>query len=180
MKKKMLLTTLAFFIGLLACAGAYCLTKIQILYTAAITFGTTFYHFSMRLIIAYIIDTKFRNRMDYTKKWFQQKSFEPQFYRAIGVKKWKERLPSFSPDKFCLENHFVAEIISATCQAEIVHEIILICSLIPILFSAWFGAASVFVITSCMAFLFDSLFVMIQRYNRPRLLRLIARIPNKL
>lgn len=175
MKKNMLLSTFLSLSGLLASGMAYILTANPILYSTAITFGTIFYHFSMRLAAAYIIDTKFHNHMDYTAKWFQERSFEPKLYKMIRVKKWKKRLPSFHPGDFLLEKHSAADIIQATCQAEIVHEVIMVLSLVPVIFSVWFGAVEVFFITSCMACLLESAFVMIQRYNRPRLMRLLKK-----
>lgn len=181
MKKNMLLTTLILLIGLLVLGTAYYLTRNQILYSITITFGTTFYHFAMRLSIGYIIDTKFHNHMDYTKKWFQKRSFETKFYKVIRVKRWKKWVPSFNPDNFLLEKHSVSYIIQVTCQAEIIHEIIMVLSFVPVIFSVCFGALEIFLITSCMSFLFDSIFVILQRYNRPRLMLLIKKkryIPN--
>lgn len=175
MKKNMLLSAFLSLSGLLASGMAYSLTANPILYSIAITFGTIYYHFSMRLAAAYMIDTKFHNQMDYTAKWFRERSFEPKLYKMIRVKKWKKRLPSFHPGDFLLEKHSAADIIQATCQAEIVHEVIMALSFVPVLFSVWFGAVEVFFITSCTACLLESVFVMIQRYNRPRLMRLLKK-----
>lgn len=88
-------------------------------------------------------------------------------------KKWKKWVPVFNPKDYDLKNNSIAEIIQVTCQAEVVHEIIMILSFVPVIFSVWFGAAEVFLITSCVAFLIDSIFVVLQRYNRPRLMRLL-------
>ena len=65
------------------------------------------------------------------------------------------------------------EIAQAMCQAELVHETIVILSFVPVAFSAVFGAFWVFLITSLCAAAFDLMFVIIQRYNRPRIIRLI-------
>ncbi len=46
---------------------------------------------------------------------------------------------------------------------------------VPIIFSIWVGAIMVFIITSLLASLFDMTFVIIQRYNRPRIVRLLKR-----
>ena len=61
------------------------------------------------------------------------------------------------------------------CQAEIVHEVIIIFSFLPVLASYWFGSFAVFMITSIGAAAFDLMFVMIQRYNRPRIVKLAER-----
>lgn len=174
-KKKILLTTLALFIGFLGVGTASALTKNSMLYSLTITFGTTFYHFAMRLAVGCGINAKFHHRMDYTKVWFREKGFESKLYQYIMVKKWKKWFPSFNPQDFMLKKSSVTDIIQVTCQAEIVHEIIMVLSFVPVLFSIWFGAAEVFFITSCIACLFDGIFVVLQRYNRPRLMRLAER-----
>lgn len=61
------------------------------------------------------------------------------------------------------------------CQAELVHEVNVILSFLPVVFSYWFGALAVFIVTSLLAALFDMIFVIMQRYNRPRILRLIQK-----
>lgn len=171
----MLLTAFVFLIGSLASGTAYSLAKNQILYSMAIAFGTTFYHLSMRLAVAYIMDARFHNHMDYTKKWFQERAFEPKFYKIIRLKKWKKWLPTFNPKDFLLDRHSVTDMIQATCQAEIIHEVIMILSFVPVIFSVWVGGMKVFIVTSCMSSLLDSVFVILQRYNRPRLMRLIEK-----
>lgn len=66
-------------------------------------------------------------------------------------------------------------LIQASGQAEIVHEVITMLSFVPTLFTVWFGAAGVFLTTSCLAALLGTVFVMVPRYNRPRLQRLIQK-----
>lgn len=114
--------------------------------------------------------------MDAEKNWFREKSFEPKLYSMIQVKKWKKWLPSFNPQDFQIQKHSLPELIQITCQAEIVHEIIMALSFVPVLFSVCFGAIEVFFITSLLSFLFDGVFVIIQRYNRPRLTRLLKKM----
>ena len=175
MKKSMFSMTLIFLAGLLLSGAAYHFTQNQILYAIAITFGTIFYHFAMRLAVGYIVDAKFHNKMDYTKTWFQEKGFERNFYKKIKIKKWKKRVPTFNPEEFSLSGNSIEDIIQVTCQAEIVHEIIMVLSFVPVAFSPWFGSFGVFLTTSCGAFLVDSVFVLLQRYNRPRLMRLLKK-----
>ena len=175
MKKKMILVAVISLIVLLASGGGYAYTKNGALFSVAITFGTIFYHLAVRLVIGGVIDAKYHNHMDYTRKWFQEKPFERKLYQALRVKKWKKRLPTFNPEDFDLKNRSVEEIIQVSCQAEVVHEVIMPFSFVPILFSIWFGSLGVFVLTSCAAFLFDGIFVIMQRFNRPRLMRLLKR-----
>lgn len=179
MKKKILWITFQIFAGFLVSGMAYCLTKNYILYSTAVTFGTAFYHFAMRLAAAYVIDTKFHNHIDTEKRWFQERSFEPKIYQLIRVRKWKKWFPALNPEDFLLERKSARDIIEATCQAEIVHEVIMVLSFIPVIFSVWFGDMEIFFITSCLSALLDGIFVIIQRYNRPRLMRLTGKKQNK-
>ena len=175
MKKNMILISAISLIVSLVSGVLYVYTKNRAFFPAAVTFGTIFYHIAMRLVVGTLVDAKYHNRMDYTKKWFQEKPFEKKLYKTLKVRKWKKHLPTLNPQDFDLKNRSVEEIIQVTCQAEIVHEIIMPLSFVPIVFSIWFGSLDVFVITSCVSFLFDGLFVIMQRYNRPRLMRLLNR-----
>lgn len=61
------------------------------------------------------------------------------------------------------------------CQSEIVHETIVVFSFLPIVSVVWFGSLPVFIITSVLSAGFDLMFVVMQRYNRPRIIKLIKR-----
>ncbi len=93
----------------------------------------------------------------------------------MRVNVWKKYSPTFVPESFCLDRNKLENTLGSMCQAEIVHEIIMLLSLIPISFSAIFGEFSVFLLTSFAALLVDCTFVVIQRYNRPRILKLLER-----
>ena len=178
MKKKMIFMTAISLAALLVSGAIYYFAKIPFFFSTAITFGTIFYHLAVRLAVGHLIDAKYQNHMDYTKKWFAEKTFEQKLYRMLQVKKWKKWLPTYNPEYFDIKKHSVEEIVQTTCQAEVVHEVNMPLSLVPIIFSVWFGSLGVFIITSCAAFLFDSIFVIMQRYNRPRLMRLMKNTPS--
>jgi len=93
----------------------------------------------------------------------------------LRVKTWKKHLPTYDPRQFSMREHSPEQIVRNMCGAEVVHEIIIACSFLPLLMVPLFGAFWVFFITSLLAALVDSLFVMAQRYNRPRLERIIAK-----
>ena len=65
-------------------------------------------------------------------------------------------------------------------QAEVVHEVIMVLSFAPLMLIPRYGAAVVFSVTSVLACLVDGLFVMIQRFNRPRVLRLKEKAEKRL
>lgn len=141
--------------------------------TLYLTFLTTGYHFSMRLAVGEIITVLFRNRdFHYDSPWYQQHAFEAKLYKLLGVKKWKQQMITAKPEQFDIRQRTYQELQKNMTQAEVVHEIIMVMSFLPLCLIPQYGAAGVFIITSVLACLADSLFVMIQRCNRPRVLRL--------
>ncbi len=172
--KRVMFITSAVSGALMAVFGLlYGIYRLPLFLTLLITSGTVFYHFAMRLCVGYGVDGIFHNKMNYKARWFLPRKWEKRFYEILRVKKWKKHLPTFVPESFDMRSHSAEELVAVTCQSEIVHEIIMVLSLLPILFSVWAGELAVFLITSVLSFLFDSLFVILQRYNRPRLMRLI-------
>ena len=149
--------------------------KSSLLFSLAITFGVTFYHFAMRLVVGFSVDRIFKNGINYNNQWFSQKKFEQHLYKKLHVHKWKENIPSFDPEQFDIEKRTFGEIISSMCVAEIVHEVIFVFSFLPIFLSIPFGEFWIFFITSVLSAAFDLIFVIIQRYNRPRVMRLLNR-----
>ena len=141
--------------------------------TLAITFGTITYHFVMRLLIGWLVMIFMKNKADYTKQWYQLHPWEKTLYKKIKIKKWKNKMLTYRPEDFSPKEHTWNEIAQTMCQSEVGHELIIGFSFLPIIASKWFGAFGVFVITSVISAGFDLIFVMMQRYNRDRIRRLI-------
>ncbi len=154
-------------------------TRSDLSLTLAITFATTTYHFAIRLLTGFVFQHTMKNRSDLTRSWYQLRPFEHRLYRALRVKAWKGKLPTYYPDLFDPKLHTLPEIAGAMCQAELVHEVIIPLSLLPILASHWFHAFPVFLLTSLAAALLDLLLVIIQRYNRDRIFRILKRQKKK-
>ena len=144
------------------------------LLTAAISLGTTCFHFVMRLVVGRIIPPLVRN-VSWQHRWFQPQKWESVLYSRLQVKNWKGRLPTYDPGQFDLWDNTLEQVIQNTCGAEVVHEVIILCSFVPLLFALVFGAFPVFLLTSLAAALYDSIFVIAQRYNRPRLVRILEK-----
>lgn len=149
-------------------------TEQKIHFSLFITLFTTAFHLVMRLAVGYGINAVFHNRIDYMHPWFRQSFFEKRLYSFLKVKRWKDKMPTYSPANFSLTDRSAAEISGAMCQAEIVHEIIVLFSFLPIVLSFWIGDFLIFLITSLAAALYDLCFVIIQRYNRPRIIKLLV------
>ena len=69
-------------------------------------------------------------------------------------------MPTYDSSLFDTKIQSLQEIVQAMCQAELVHETIVVLSFVPIVAGVWFGAYPVFVITSALAsfLLFPSLY----------------------
>lgn len=158
-----------------ALAIAYGQTKAAWVLTAAISFGTTGYHFLMRLTVGGAVRAIFRDRPLWEKKWFRPRKWEAGLYRFLRVRRWKDKMPTYRPEEFAVGGNSLAAVTQAGCIAELGHEIIILLSFAPLLTIPAFGAAGVFWTTSLLAALVDSVFVVMQRYNRPRFLRVLEK-----
>ena len=145
------------------------------LLSAAITCGTFLYHFAMRLAVGHAVNAVMGNRADYTRPRYRPLPFEEKLYKKLKVRLWKDRLPTYMPAYFDIKNKSLEDILQAMCQAETVHLIILPLSFLPLLAAIPFGALPVFLITSMAAAAIDLAYVILQRYNRPRLLKVLQR-----
>ena len=171
--KVMKTTTLVMALATVVLAGIYLFTAYGWVLSAAITTGTTFYHFAMRLIVGTIVPRCIHNPAKC--QWFRQKAFEPQLYALLRVKQWKDHMPTYDPASFSLRENTLEQIVHNSCVSEAVHEVIVLFSFVPLLFTFLWGTFPVFLITSVLAAAFDSCFIMMQRYNRPRLVRILSK-----
>lgn len=160
-----ILLTICFYI-------LYKIIDYRILLSFIITFGTIAYHFTIRLLVGVVVDMIMHNKADYHKKWYQVSDFEMKLYQKLKVKKWKKKMPTFNEDTFNVSKHSWNEIIQATCQSELVHELDVVFSFLPTMASIWFGSFWVFLITSTLGAVFDLMFVMMQRFNRTRMMKM--------
>ena len=173
MKKFMITATILLSISFIVLYISYDFIQSSLLLTLLITTGTTLYHFSMRLAVGTAMDHMIHGSIDIYKHRFRIGNTERKLYRLLHVKTWKKHMPTYAPEKFDIRRHSWKEIADASAQAEMVHLTIAILSLLPILASIWFGDVWVFTATSILASLFDLSFVIVQRYNRDRIYRLL-------
>ena len=149
--------------------------KTDLFLILSITFCTALYHFVMRLFVGEICNKFIGPKLNYNSKWFSEKNFEKKLYKFLKVKKWKKFAPTYSPESFSLEKNSKEDIIRTMCGAEVVHEIIILFSFLPLVVSVQLDSVVEFIITSVIAALVDSVFVIIQRFNRPRVIKLLKR-----
>ena len=151
----------------------------SILLPLAITFGTIAYHLLMRALVSIVVTLVMRNRANPYNVWFRERRFEARLFRWLKIHRWKYRVPTYAPELFDLTKRTPFEVLGAMCQAEVVHEVIFPLSFVPIAFAEWFGALPVFVLTSVGAAAGDAFLVLLQRYNRPRVMRYAKNIAHR-
>ena len=121
------------------------------------------------------------------KSWFHADRFpyktaayEPKIYQALRVKSWQGKVPDMSRifKKIMPEKKMTAETIAdvprmleETCVAELTHFLLSILGLAMLWI--WPGAGGI-TVTVIYILLGNLPFIIIQRYNRPRLQRLYA------
>lgn len=168
-------TTVFCFIMAIFTTILYRSSNSELHITLAITFGTITYHLGIRLLVGLLYNIGMKNRANYTKKWYQLHSWENRLYQFLKVKKWKAKMPTYKPDTFSNKKHTWDEIAQAMCQSELVHETNIVLSFVPLVASVRFGAFGVFLITSICSAVFDLMFVIMQRYNRSRIVKMVLR-----
>jgi len=137
-----------------------------------VVFFTIMYHLWLRIIMGNV--NKLFN-INYNMWWFKEKSFDKPICKFFRVKKWKGKALTYNPELFSLKNCSLHDIANTTCKVETDHLVNVLISLSTILFSLLWGWWWIFAISAFCAILFDMQFVLIQRHNRPRILRLIKR-----
>lgn len=140
-----------------------------------ILFMTAAYHLIVRLVIGTFADGALENGIDPENHWFADSDAEQAAYRAIGVKRWKNKLPTPDAWKFSIKRRSLEDVIAESCRTEVVHEAGAVASLLTVLLTIPFGYLWFFILTAAIGAVFDLVFVMIQRYNRPRLMRAAAK-----
>ena len=140
-----------------------------------ILFMTMAYHLITRLVIGTFCDGAFQDGVDPNNHWFAEGNTEQSIYRAIGVHRWKNLITMPDAWKFSVKKRSLEDIITESCHAEIFHEVSIAASLLSVLLTIPFGYLWFFILTAVLGVLYDLVFVAIQRYNRPRLMRTAAK-----
>lgn len=137
-----------------------------------IVFLTIYYHLQMRLLMGNV--TKLF-KLNPESAFFREKKFEKKLYKFLKVKKWKGKALTYNPELYDVKSRTPAEIAYATAKSETDHWINILIALSTAVFGIIWGNLWIFLVTVLPIALFDGQFIVIQRYNRPRLLRLVKR-----
>lgn len=93
-------------------------------------------------------------------------------YEMLKVKKWKNRVFSYDKSEYLLSKHTPAEVIMNMCHAEIVHEVIAVTSYLSVLLGLLVDHYLILLVSAFCFSLCHLVFVFVQRYNRPRVVRI--------
>ena len=142
-----------------------------ILWTGVTCF-TVMYHLWLRIIMGNV--TK-KFKIHYRQVWFKERSFEKKFYKLLRVRRWKEKVLTYDPQAFSVKDHTLEEIANTMSKAETDHWVNELISLTTLLFALMWGAFPIFFISAVAAMIFDAQFIVVQRYNRPFVIKVIER-----
>jgi len=126
--------------------------------------------FSALLLFLISRDKNFLNSF-----WFREHAWEKKFYASIKVKSWKASVGTYDKRLFSGNNFSKDKLVLTMTQSELVHEIIFLMSFVPLKLVKIFGHLPLLVFL-CVLFAAANLpFIFIQRYNRPRILKMKER-----
>lgn len=176
MKKVIASGTVLSFLGGIICSLLWIRFRFEAFFSLAVTFFTTFYHFIMRILVACAVSACRKNKDGSALSAVRLSRAERIFYDKIRIKKWKKFAPTYNPSLFSVKRNSLSELMNNMTNARISHEIIVVLSFLPLLFSKFIGGTIPFLITSVLSALFDMQFVLIQRYNTARLEKIMTKV----
>lgn len=168
---------LLFFVSLILCLVFSFKTPY---FSIFITFLIFAYHIDIRLIFAEFVILVFKRNLNLHSKIFKVSDKDFKFLSKLKVKKWKDKFVAWdksqfvitdlrdkSKVEFALRNNITAEIIHWACFFVGLFAILIGCLISP---DEWW----IYVVTAVLtSFLADFPPILIQRFNRYRLQRLI-------
>lgn len=133
------------------------------------------YNFLVRTFIGQAVTFFLRNKNQFNLEsaWLRPKKFEKKLYRFLKVKKWKKHAVTAIPEQFDTKTLPLEIIVKNMIQAELVHIIIIFAVLLPVLFAQKTGYPYLVMAGSIFSALWDMQYVILQRYNRPKVVRLM-------
>ena len=115
----------------------------------------------------------FKKYISYNQWWFKERKFEKKLYKILKVGTWKGKILTYNPELYDLKENSLEDIANTTVKSELDHWINEVISLTTLLFAIVWGEFWIFFVTAIAAMLFDGQFIIVQRYNRPRVLKAI-------
>lgn len=143
--------------------------------TAIYLAGTVFYQFAMRILVGETVTALLKGKKLENCRYFRQRSFEPKLYRFLRVRKWKGKAITAKPWQFDMKKRSPGELLFFINQAETVHTVSFFLSFLPLCLIPFFGRGGITFLLSAAAAALDLKYIVIQRFNRPRMEKLCKR-----
>lgn len=173
-KKTLYIISAACLVFMFAFLGLFVDNRLDQCLFLGVLFMTVSYHVIIRLVAGTFCDGALEKGIDTENHWFADNYAEQSLYRALGVKRWKNRLSMPDAWKFSIKKRSLEDVIAETCRTELVHEIGIAASLLSVLLTIPFGYMWFFILTAVLGVLFDLSFIVVMRCIRPRMARTAA------
>lgn len=148
-------------------------------------FWKCFFYFALTGVLALLLGRILpKSRLHPEGLLFRSRPFEQdgKLYEKLNIKQWQNRLPDMSrilpflmpPKKLSGDyKQRLPMMIEETCVAELIHVLVCISGLYSLQLWPGTGGVSVYLI---YVVVFNLPYIMIQRYNRPRLMKLYRKV----
>ncbi|MBQ4150431.1 MAG: hypothetical protein IJC81_01325 [Clostridia bacterium] len=146
--------------------------KISIILWCGIVSFMILYHFGLRILMGEV--TK-HFKIIFRHPFYKERRFEKGLYKLLKVRKWKDKVLTFEPENYDFENRTLEQLATTMAKSELDHWINEVISVLSLLFIFLWGCPPAFLISAVAAMIFDAQFIIVQRYNRPIVVRLIDR-----
>lgn len=100
--------------------------------------------------------------------WFSQCEMEKKLYKKLNVKQWKNKFPTYDSKLYSVNSDSKEKLIKTMIQSENVHLLLFFLSFIPLKLGKYSGHWPVLILLSLIFSFIHIPFVIIQRYNLPR------------
>ena len=147
--------------------------SLVVFWIGMVTF-TIMYHFWVRIIMGNVLKL-FKKHITYKQYFFKEKKFEKKFYDLIKVKSWKDKVLTYAPQEFDLKENSLETVANNMAKAELDHWINSLISISTISFGFISNVFWPFIVSAILAMAFETQFIVLQRYNRPRVVKIIER-----
>ena len=136
------------------------------------------------IIFVFVLEFMPKKLFDANKKIFHVFKFENKFYEKMKIKKWKEKIPTIKSVKTGFDKtkiiskspDYLLQFLTENCKAETGHAISILWGLISIIIAIFILPKHMVLTVWLPVVILNTLFhygpIAIQRYIRPRLLRL--------
>jgi hypothetical protein len=159
----------------------YTVYKNAVIFSLMVTFVTMAYHCIYRILISLTVPlVQKRGWLNENGLYFREKKFEAKLYKLLRVKAWKDKYPVYGDrNTFQVNGNLrkpIDTIVQITMSAELVHALGAPLGFLSILLCFWTQVygwdIAVFAVTATVAAIVEICPLMIQRYNRPRYIKL--------